>query len=181
MKMRKLKKGIIIMACCLLVVAMGGIAWMNSVSFRPESPILVEYSSCPSYGCYTDFYSTHIRIYNDGTVDVYGSFVEDGYIEGGTFQISEEQLEEVRKTVDRHPFLWNKEILPDYGTCDGSYCTLTIYDGDGEVYAEVSGYSPMDPSFCSVSRAVGNVLPDGYWSEVNIKIHDYVLENFGEE
>ncbi len=181
MKKRSMKKWIIMVMCCLLVALIGGIVWLNHISFRPDSPILVESSSSPSYGCYTDFYTTHVRVYNDGTVDIYGSFEEEAYIEGVTFQISEQEVEEVRKVMDRHPFLWMKEELPDYGVCDGSYYWLTIYDENEEPIASVGGLESSDLAYNMVATQVDDVIPDGYRREAKEKIHTYVLENYGEE
>lgn len=181
MKKRGIAKWIILAVGCVMVALIGGIGLLYSLSSRPESPILVEYSWMPSYGCETDFYTTHIRIYNDGTVDVYGSFEDEDYIEGGTFQISEQEVEYVRKVMDRHPFLWNKENLTDYGSCDGSYCSLAIYDENEEPVATVGGYNPMNVAFNSVSSAVWDVASDSYVDEMGDRIHAYVLENYGEE
>ena len=142
---------------------------------------IIKYSIQSSYGAVEDLYKLHMCVKNDNTIEIYGSYnqgnVQLDYIEGITVEITEEEKNNIVKTINRNSIsLIPKDVSSP--SMDGSYYSLIFYEEDGTEIKECKGLNPMHRGFKNICRSICKCITDEEMKQAKEKIKDIVLENF---
>lgn len=157
------------------------------------SPIVCSYSNMPSYGTVIDFITTNIVVYDNNTVEVYcGDFsdttvgeegIELDYIYGETFEITQEEKENIIEAIKRNRIAKLSDC--DSQSDDGSYSYIYLYDENGERIHSCGGLNPEKKRFQDMKSAIRELLPEDVIPAVRQKateeLAEYLLENYPEE
>ena len=158
----------------------------DNISYEP---VVCQYTSTPTCWTAIDFISTNIKIYGDNTVEVYCSdFYDNGitveYIYGETFEITEEQKQEVIDALKKH----RKGLLQEKGdedSCDGDFSNIVLFDENGEAIYCCGGLNPSGKSYKQVKSVIFSVIPEDAYRDVHKKatkvLVDYLIENYPED
>ena len=151
--------------------------------------VVCEYTSIPTCWTALDIISTNVKIYADNTVEVYcGDFEDNGievaYIYGETFEITEEQKQDVIDAIKKNK-IYKIKNCGDEDSCDGSYSFINLFDEKGEVVHCCGGLNPSNKKFQNAKNVIFSVLPEDTFKDVHNKatevLIEYLIENYPEE
>lgn len=149
---------------CLIMIMLFGISLCSCGKKEPPSlnqEKLIEITSRPlgmvdSYKLYT----LHICVYNDCTVEIYADdfdyWYSDTVCERTTMQISEAELEEIKKVIEENDALNLNENVGNRDLKEGTIKSFIIYADDGE--HKSGGLSPSNRSFLRVYDLVYDLV-----------------------
>lgn len=149
---------------CLIMIMLFGISLCSCGKKEPPSlnqEKLIEITSRPlgmvdSYRLYT----LHICVYNDCTVEIYADdfdyWYSDTVCERTTMQISEAELEEIKKVIEENDALNLNENVGNRDLKEGTIKSFIIYADDGE--HKSGGLSPSNRSFLRVYDLVYDLV-----------------------
>lgn len=155
------------------------------------SPIVCKYTSRTGYGTPVDCITANIQINDDDTVTVfYSDFLDRAdsetiisldYIYGETFDITEDQKQDVITAIQENNILHISEC-GDESSCDGGYCYIYLFNGEGEAVHSCGGFNPYIDEFRNTETAIREVLPDHTLKDIHNKAEKvlikYLLDNY---
>lgn len=157
----------------------------NEISF---SPTVCTYSIMPTYGTPIDLITLNIQVNDNNTIDVFCSDFSDyngsekvelDYIYGETFEISEDQKQNIITEIKENKI--NKlENCGDDNSSDGSYKYIYLYDSNGEIIHSCGGLNPYNNRFENTVETILNVLPENTTKDICSKSEDVVKELISE-
>lgn len=149
---------------CLIIIMLSAVSLCSCGEKAPPAlnqEKLIEITSRPlgiadSYKLYT----LHICVYNDCTVELYANDFDYWYGDTAcprtTVQISEVELEQIKKAVEENDALNLNENVGNRDLKEGTIKSLTIYADDGE--HKSGGLSPSNRSFLRVYDLVYDLV-----------------------
>lgn len=149
---------------CLIIIMFSAVSLCSCGEKAPPAlnqEKLIEITSRPlgiadSYKLYT----LHICVYNDCTVELYANDFDYWYGDTAcprtTVQISEVELEQIKKAVEENDALNLNENVGNRDLKEGTIKSLTIYADDGE--HKSGGLSPSNRSFLRVYDLVYDLV-----------------------
>ena len=191
--MKKLRGVCLVMIMTLLTGCSVDRYMNNGNAEISYEPVVCRYTTMPTCWTVLDFISTNIKVNADNTVEVYCGDFHDRvydedviveYIYGETFEISEEQKQEIIDSIEKN----KRGLLKENGeeeSCDGSMSYIVLFDKNGEVLHNCGGLNPCGKSYEQVKDVIFSVLPEGTTKDIKRKsteiLIDYLLENYPEE
>lgn len=173
-----MRKLLIVFIGCLLLVGC-----KQKIEFAEEGPIvkLQLYSASAEY--YLDHFPTYITVTNDGVVTLFTEEVvsRNGEIEISIGedvpvvekQISMDELERLKNTIQSNTFFSLDENITDYQTMDGSVSRVTVYAKDKE--KTVGGENSVNDRYNAIEESIFTHVKDEY-SEWRKKTKEYIYE-----
>ena len=146
---------------CLLLITILFIGCREKMTINDNYTKIVEYSSQTSWGMVEDFYELHLCVNNNNTIEIYGTFDENGieidYIDGIIVNITEEEKNEIISIINKNNYM---TIPNNVGTksSDGSYHYLRFYDESGDIIKECSGLNPTNKRFCNIEESISKCV-----------------------
>jgi len=149
----------------------------KSIDFVEDEPFILLTNKKGGENYYVDFYPKNIAVYSDGTIWIYTERTEDIIVEDDApevhVQITDEEVEEIQKTIEKNNFFQLEEDLSDPGVMDGPSQYVTVYAKTES--KRVGGEWPIDENFQAIREVVLDHVREEYdqWLD---DIEEYIYE-----
>lgn len=149
----------------------------KSIDFVEDGPFILLTNKKGGENYYVDFYPRNIAVYSDGTIRIYTERTEDIIVEDDApevhVQITDEEVEEIQKTIEKNKFFQLEEELSDPGVMDGPSQYVTVYAQTES--KRVGGEWPIDENFQAIRGVVLDHVREEYdqWLD---DIEEYIYE-----
>ncbi|MDO5558904.1 MAG: hypothetical protein Q4F95_04840 [Oscillospiraceae bacterium] len=127
------------------------------------------------FGCEFEFFDMVIDLYNDSTLDVYGSTqkVPDELSCCETFTLSDSQYNDIIKYIQKSRIDKKSKVLLSPGNCDDVDYYMQFYY-DNQMYNRLGGYGVNDNKFCKLADMLNDCVAD----EDYVHIRDGFEDNY---
>lgn len=174
-----------LLSCVVIIVSGCSKVSKSEISY---SPVVCQYSTSPNWGMTIEFFSFNIKVMDNNTVEVYcgdyegranGEEFTVDYIYGETFEITEEQKQEIIDIIKKNKISW----LGDCSSLstDGSDSYIMLFDENGEVIHTCGGLNPERKRFVKTKDALFDLLPEGTYSDIREKAKTVLIEDLAEK
>lgn len=149
----------------------------QKIDFVDEGPFILVTSYKGGEIFYLDAYPRNIAVSNDGSLYIYTDPTKDLIIEEDApvvkIDLTEEEIEELKDTIESNHFFDLDENISDPGVIDGDMQYVTVYS-QSEV-KKVGGEWPNNKRFKEIRKKVFDYAGDEYYQWLE-DIEKYIYE-----